>query len=156
MRHALTTICGLVVVPIFTACDPVYFIGARMRLRPMANDSCALASMSRSFGRGAIDGMDSPEGATVPLKLAVDSSGRSWSNVQLRYRPERDSTALFEIITGWMGTARSVPVDQQRRFVAAATSVLQRIRLSCLPDSAAKVECVARGLGGHAACETGR
>ena len=69
--------------------------------------------------------------------------------------PVRDSTLPVELTTVWIGNAERIPLRDQRRFIAAATSELERVRAACSPTSPAQMECVAKGWGGRPACEAG-
>ncbi|HEX8674314.1 MAG TPA: hypothetical protein VF710_20615 [Longimicrobium sp.] len=62
----------------------------------------------------------------------------------------------LEIVFIWHGTARSRPLEEQRRLVAAATRVLEELRARCVPAASEPIECVAVGKGGRAACSTRR
>jgi hypothetical protein len=132
------------------ACDPGYWIGARLRLGP-ATDSCVLSSVRHSFGRERFEGIDLRHGSYVGITIP-DSGAPWWQNARLLLKSQRDSM-LLEVTTFWLGAAGTVPLDQQHSFVAAATSVLDGVRTACAPDSSARVECLARGFGGRPACE---
>ena len=145
-----------------TACDPGYEIGARVRLGPPAPDSCILRSLRRSLGQAPFEAADlrPGSGAEVRVPMSIlstrsDSTLSIQANSQLVLQPQKDSTLSVEVNTTWMGIANRYPVAEQRSYVAAATSVLDSLRAACAPESAAKVECIARGLGGHKACEAG-
>jgi hypothetical protein len=62
----------------------------------------------------------------------------------------------LEVVFIWHGTARSRPLEEQRRMVAAASRVLEEVRARCVPAARGPVECVAEGKGGRAACARGR
>ena len=160
MRRAHAATVAVVIVT--SACDPAYGIGARVRLGPSASDSCILASLRRSLGQAPFEAADlrPSSGSSVRVPMSVlstvsDSALSIQANSQLLIEPQKDSTLSLEVTTSWYGTAKRYPIVEQRGYVAAATSVLDSLRAACAPNSAAKVECIARGLGGHKACEAG-
>lgn len=132
----------------FVACDPLYEIGARVKLGgPPATDTCLLNSMRQWFG--FFDG-DARRG--FQLRLPVPNS--YFGSTFFQTHAERDSV-LVELTTHWIGDARGEPVEDQRRFVAVAMSTLARLRAMCAPKSLSKIACVAEGYGGRGACEGG-
>jgi len=156
MRREL--IIALVAVIGAYACDPVYTIGARVRLGPPAPDSCVLAAMRQSFGRAPFETVDlHPGSSATRVQISVRDSSGWWpsSNSRLSIEPQKDSALLLEVTTFFMGGARNVPVARQREYIAAATSVLQQVRAACAPASSAQVQCIAGGWGGHPACAAG-
>lgn len=78
-------------VSIAGACDPAYFVGARLRVAPIASDSCYLNAMRRSFGRGAFEAID-PSQSSLHLTLP-DSAGPLAGNAN----PSSLSAARFRI-----------------------------------------------------------
>ena len=162
MRRAYVATFAVAAAVAASACDPGYGIGARLRLGPPAPDSCILASLRRSLGQAPFATADLRPGSGSSLRVPMsvfstvsDSELSIQANSQLLLDPRKDSTLSVEVTTSWMGTASRYPVAEQRRYVAAATSVLDTLRAACAPQSAAKVECIARGFGGHKACDAG-
>ena len=161
MRREFVT--GLAALMLLSACDPWYTVGARVRLGPPAPDSCVLASLRQSFGRAPFEGVSLRPGSYNSIRMPIDSNSESSESVvgvlqgnsKLLIEPQKDSTLLLEVSTGWMGGAATVPVATQRRYVAAATSRLQEVRATCAPKSSRDVECLAGGWGGHPACSAG-
>lgn len=140
------------ILSILGACDPVNWVGARLRVAPVASDSCYLNAMRRSFGRASFEAIDPSRETSIHLALP-DSVGSLAANSTLRLLPLRDSVFAVELTTNWMGNRT---IDEQRRFVAAATSVLEQLRAACADSSAAHIDCLAQGLLlGHSACERG-
>jgi len=87
--------------------------------------------------------------------VAIDSSGEGhYAHLLLDGWDGRAPT--LEVVFIWHGTARSRPLEEQRRMVAAATRVLQELRARCVPAASGPIECVAEGKGGRAACATRR
>jgi len=157
MRVVMTI--GLTVAIIgAAACDPGYGVGARLHLAPTTSDSCILIAMSQpSF---VYDGkkVDRKRGSTFQVSMGVpralaDSAPWMWDHALLSIGPARDSTLPVELIATWIGTAHTVRLSDQRRFIGVATAQLEQVRTACAAASAAKIECVAVGLGGHPACE---
>lgn len=79
--------------------------------------------------------------------------GRRHANVTLE--AERDQAPAVELTSGWMGNARTIPLVEQRHMVSLASGLLRELRTRCLPEAKGEIECVADGLGGHAACGAG-
>jgi len=152
MRTFRPIALSLATVITVSACDPSYELGARVQLGAPATDSCVLRSMRESFGRVPFESSSLPRGLYFSIAVP-DSSAWFWRSSQLMLRHQPDSMLLLEVTSSWLGTARGVPVDQQRRFVAAASSTLETVRAVCAPASSALIECVARGSGGHPACD---
>jgi len=162
MRRGYVATFAIAAAAAVTACDPGYGIGARVRLGPPAPDSCILASLRRRLGQAPFATADLRPGSgsyvRVPMSVlstVSDSAQGIQANSQLLLESRDDSTLSVEVGTSWMGIASRYPVADQRRYVAAATSMLDSLRSACTPASAAKVECIARGFGGHKACEAG-
>lgn len=150
--HAVgSLILSAAAVAALGACDPGYGIGARIRLAPATTDSCITAAIRRSLGRFAVDTVDRRQGSYLPLALR-DSTG-FWSHAYLMVGSVRDSTFPLELETSWIGNARKFPIDEQRRFIAEATTVLDSIHAWCGSTQPAQIECIAKGFGGHPACE---
>lgn len=160
MRRAHTALFAALIA--VSGCDPIYIIGARVRLGPPAPDSCVLASMRRSLGQAPFEGVDlrsaSSGGIRIPMRILSTDADSVWTfrgNSELVIEPQKDSTLALEVRTTFWGTAKNVPIAQQRSYIAGATSMLDSVRAVCAPQSTVKVECIAKGLGGHKACEAG-
>lgn len=83
--------------------------------------------------------------------VATDSSGEGhYAHLELDGWDGR--TPTLEVVFIWHGTARSRPLEEQRRMVTAATRVLEEVRARCVPAATGRVECVAERKGGRAAC----
>jgi hypothetical protein len=87
--------------------------------------------------------------------VVIDSTGEgNYAHLLLEGWGGRVPT--LEVVFIWHGTARSRPLEEQRRLVAAATRVLEELRARCVPAASGPIECVAVGKGGRAACSTRR
>lgn len=133
--------------------DPFCAVGARLQVSNTETDSCAVIAMKQLIRRNAFDSLDIDRRADFTLTLR-DSSAPPFTHRYLHLR-QRDSTLVLEVMTSWMGTSKAVPVHEQRRFVAEATSLLETIRAACAPTSPATIQCVRLGVAGRAACEGG-
>lgn len=171
--------CAAVVL--LSACDPVYHVGARQALigtramaprkAPPPADSAAVlldvaaagdcleaalrASPTRGdFRRWRMESYQRWRRAGMTFSVRDPASGKPlYMSLQVETGPEQ--TPVLNILASWIGTARTVPLDEQRRMAATATAVLEEVRARCVPASSAPIECVAEGIGGRAACTAG-
>jgi len=130
---------------------PFCAIGARVRLPLNLHDTCVLATMGQAFGQKAFDTLDVHHDTTISIS-SRDLVRLPGTSPVLYFGPRGDTAVVLEITSWWMGHSDAVPMPQQRQFVAAATSTLESIRSACAPASAARVECVTRGVAKREAC----
>lgn len=160
-RSLFAARCASLLALALGACDPAYTLGARTRLAPAPTPTCVGAALKSSPHYAEVRPLDSYQG--TGFRVAVHDSvlaarGRlatGWYTVTVRVdtATARDSAGALSLSYMWMGGARSVPLDEQRRLLSVAADVLAGLRTACAPAaSPSAVECFARGLGGAPAC----
>lgn len=153
---AFTIISSAVVI--LAACDPGYVIGARLSLARTTKDSCLIAATRRLMREGDSTAINRRRGSYFRVELAKppsvvpDSAPWIWNNAMIKIGPAADSTLPVRLTTEWIGVAQIIPLPEQRLFIDAATSELERVRSTCAPASSAHVQCFAHGFGGRPAC----
>jgi hypothetical protein len=168
-------------VVLLSACDPIYQVGARQALigtramaprkAPPPADSAAVlldvaaaadcleAALRASpalgdFSRWRLGSDQRWRRAGMTFSVTDPASGKPLY-MSLRVETGPEQTPVLQILATWIGTARTVPLNEQRWMAATATALLEEVRARCVPASRAPIECVAEGIGGRAACTAG-
>jgi len=118
---------------------------------------CAAAALTRSPWAGEVRRRTETKslrlqeaGMSFGIADSLVAGGQRYANLEIT--AWKNEVPRLEVFFMWLGTARTVPIGEQRRMAALAREVVAELRAVCLPDVPEAIECVAEGIGGRSAC----
>jgi hypothetical protein len=151
VSHTLTRSVLIAAVLLLPGCDPAYTLGVRTQLSPAPTASCIEAALRADSGRMVLRSTGSDSAGFVISHIHGRGAGvRSGASLQVDWAG--DSAKVLRLQYSWLGTARNVPLADQRQMLSEGSALLAEIRGACAPASPAPVQCFTRGFGGSPAC----